>query len=84
MKKKVDVPKKRLISWLCLQLHDKKIDTHDNKSYCRVLYFCLAVANVGVIGVHAARLSSDLALQGEYSRSRGVALMHQRLAWRSW
>ncbi|PVD28840.1 hypothetical protein C0Q70_11435 [Pomacea canaliculata] len=57
-------------------LTQKKPVTHDRQ-------LAEEMANVGVIGVHAARLSSDLALQGEYSRSRGVALMHQRLAWRS-
>ncbi|KAK3802743.1 hypothetical protein RRG08_012258 [Elysia crispata] len=38
--------------------------------------------NLEVLGTHAANKSADLALQGQYSRSRGVALMNQRLAWR--
>ncbi|GFN75620.1 circularly permutated ras protein 1 [Plakobranchus ocellatus] len=38
--------------------------------------------NLEVLGAHAAKKSADLALQGQYSRSRGVALMNQRLAWR--
>ena len=38
--------------------------------------------NLDVLGVHAAKTSADLALKGEYTSSRAVALMNQRLAWR--
>lgn len=38
--------------------------------------------NLEVLGAHAAKKSADLALKGQYSHSRGVALMNQRLAWR--
>jgi hypothetical protein len=40
-------------------------------------------ADLTVLGVHTERLASELALQGDYSGSRGVALMNHRLAWRS-
>ncbi|BFZ09174.1 hypothetical protein BsWGS_12213 [Bradybaena similaris] len=39
-------------------------------------------ANIEVLGVHAAKKSAELALQGQFSKSRSVALMNQRLAWR--
>ncbi|KAK7494561.1 hypothetical protein BaRGS_00014214 [Batillaria attramentaria] len=40
-------------------------------------------ADLTILGVHTTRLASELALRGEYTQSRGVALMNQRLAWRS-
>lgn len=40
-------------------------------------------ADLSVLGGHTSRLASELALKGEYTQSRGVALMNQRLAWRS-
>lgn len=40
-------------------------------------------ADLNVLGVHTTRLASELALQGDYSGSRGVALMNHRLGWRS-
>ncbi|XP_005089421.2 circularly permutated Ras protein 1 [Aplysia californica] len=38
--------------------------------------------NMEVLGVHAAKTAADMALKGKYSRSRGISLMNQRLAWR--
>ncbi|KAI8791606.1 circularly permutated Ras protein 1-like [Biomphalaria glabrata] len=40
-------------------------------------------ANLEVLGTHVAKKSADLALKGHFSKSRGLALMNQRLAWRS-
>ncbi|ESO94918.1 hypothetical protein LOTGIDRAFT_239471 [Lottia gigantea] len=39
--------------------------------------------NLEVLGVHTAKTCADLALQGEYTQSRGVAFMSHRLAWRN-
>lgn len=39
-------------------------------------------ANLDILGMHAAKKSAHLALQGQFSKSRSVALMNQRLAWR--
>ncbi|XP_048768214.1 circularly permutated Ras protein 1-like [Ostrea edulis] len=38
--------------------------------------------NLKVLGAHTAQTTSALALGGEYTESRGRALMNQRLAWR--
>ena len=40
-------------------------------------------ADLSVLGVHTERKVSELALEGDYSGSRGVALMTHRLGWRS-
>ena len=40
-------------------------------------------ADLSVLGVHTERKASMLALQGDYTGSRAVALMNQRLGWRS-
>ncbi|KAL8595082.1 hypothetical protein ACOMHN_019120 [Nucella lapillus] len=39
--------------------------------------------DLNVLALHTERRSSELALMGDYSGSRGLALMNQRLAWRS-
>ncbi|XP_046374284.1 circularly permutated Ras protein 1-like isoform X1 [Haliotis rufescens] len=39
--------------------------------------------DLNVLGTHAAQKTANLALEGEYTMSRGAALMNQRLAWRS-
>ncbi|CAG5119939.1 unnamed protein product [Candidula unifasciata] len=39
-------------------------------------------ANLEVLGLHAAKKSAELALQGQFSKSRSVALLNHRLAWR--
>ncbi|XP_046583394.1 circularly permutated Ras protein 1-like [Haliotis rubra] len=39
--------------------------------------------DLNVLGTHAAQKTANLALDGEYTMSRGAALMNQRLAWRS-
>ncbi|XP_070190102.1 circularly permutated Ras protein 1-like isoform X2 [Littorina saxatilis] len=40
-------------------------------------------ADLNVLGVHTERKASELALEGDYTGSRAVALMNQRLGWRS-
>jgi len=77
---------------LPFQLQIEYMDTEGNKAL-RVITRSLPVTsdrtlaernvNLDVIEVHAARQSSDLALKGEYTSSRGVALMNQRLAYRT-
>ncbi|XP_067676660.1 circularly permutated Ras protein 1-like [Haliotis asinina] len=39
--------------------------------------------DLNVLGTHTAQKTANLALDGEYTMSRGAALMNQRLAWRS-
>ncbi|XP_041351713.1 uncharacterized protein LOC121370501 [Gigantopelta aegis] len=39
--------------------------------------------NLDVLGLHTAQHSAQLALDGEYTMSRGHALMNHRLAWRA-
>lgn len=39
--------------------------------------------DLNVLALHTERRSSELALMGDYTASRGVALMNQRLGWRS-
>ncbi|XP_059169853.1 circularly permutated Ras protein 1-like [Physella acuta] len=39
--------------------------------------------NLEILGAHVAKKSADLALKGQFSKSRGLALMNQRLAWRN-
>uniref|UniRef100_A0A0B7ACB8 VWFA domain-containing protein n=1 Tax=Arion vulgaris TaxID=1028688 RepID=A0A0B7ACB8_9EUPU len=73
------------------QLQIEYIDTEGNKAL-RVITRTMPAttqrkmteenANLNVLGVHAAKKSAELALQGQFSRSRSVALMNQRLAWR--
>ncbi|KAK3097067.1 hypothetical protein FSP39_006081 [Pinctada imbricata] len=38
--------------------------------------------NIDVLGKHTAQTAAKLALDGQYTQSRGRALMNQRLAWR--
>ncbi|KAK6171244.1 hypothetical protein SNE40_019473 [Patella caerulea] len=39
--------------------------------------------NLEVLGPYTAKTCADLALKGQFTQSRGVALMNQRLAWRN-
>ncbi|XP_050393122.1 circularly permutated Ras protein 1 isoform X2 [Patella vulgata] len=39
--------------------------------------------NLEVLGPYTAKTCANLALKGQYTQSRGVALMNQRLAWRN-
>ncbi|CAL1543139.1 unnamed protein product [Lymnaea stagnalis] len=74
------------------QLQIEYTDTEGNKAL-RVLTRAMPAtcdrkvteknANLEVLGAHAAKKSADLALKGQFSKSRGLALMNQRLAWRN-